>query len=45
MWSFETSPEVQRELDWVEEFVREEVEPVDQVIEHAWNRGTRCATR
>ncbi|MCX2729140.1 acyl-CoA dehydrogenase family protein [Saccharopolyspora sp. NFXS83] len=36
-WDFETDPDVQRELDWVEEFVRDEVEPVDQVIEHAWN--------
>nr|WP_253258353.1 acyl-CoA dehydrogenase family protein [Pseudonocardia sp. N23] len=36
-WDFETDPDVQRELDWVDEFVRTEVEPVDQVIEHAWN--------
>jgi acyl-CoA dehydrogenase len=36
-WDFETDPEVQDELDWVEEFVRTEVEPVDQVIQHAWN--------
>ncbi|EFE71488.1 acyl-CoA dehydrogenase family protein [Streptomyces viridosporus] len=36
-WDFETDPEFQQELDWVEEFVRTEVEPVDQVIEHAWN--------
>jgi acyl-CoA dehydrogenase len=36
-WDFETDPEVQDELDWVEEFVRSEVEPVDQVVEHAWN--------
>lgn len=36
-WDFETDPEGQRELDWVEEFVRDEVEPVDQVVEHAWN--------
>lgn len=36
-WDFETDPDVQRELDWVEEFVRDEVEPVDQVVEHAWN--------
>src|SRR5690349_24501193 len=36
-WGFENDPEVQEELDWVEEFVRTEVEPVDQVIEHAWN--------
>jgi acyl-CoA dehydrogenase len=36
-WDFETDPEIQDELDWVDEFVRSEVEPVDQVIEHAWN--------
>ncbi|WP_067650522.1 acyl-CoA dehydrogenase family protein [Nocardia harenae] len=36
-WGFENDPEVQDELDWVEEFVATEVEPVDQVIEHAWN--------
>lgn len=36
-WDFETDPDVQQELDWVDEFVRTEVEPVDQVIEHAWN--------
>ena len=33
-WSFETDPEYQRQLDWVEEFVREEVEPIDHLIEH-----------
>ena len=26
-WDFETEPEFQKELDWVESFVREEVEP------------------
>jgi acyl-CoA dehydrogenase len=31
-WDFETDPEFQQELDWVENFVREEVEPLDQVI-------------
>jgi acyl-CoA dehydrogenase len=36
-WDFETEPEFQRELDWVEEFVREEVEPVDFVVEQAWD--------
>lgn len=36
-WDFDTDPEVQQELDWVEEFVTTEVEPVDRVIEHAWN--------
>jgi acyl-CoA dehydrogenase len=36
-WEFETDPAYQRELDWVEEFVREEVEPVDLVVKHAWD--------
>ena len=36
-WDFETDEEFQVELDWVDEFVRDEVEPVDRVIEHAWN--------
>ncbi len=31
-WSFETDPEDQQELDWVESFVREEVEPLDLVL-------------
>lgn len=28
-WEFETDPEFQAKLDWAEEFVREEVEPLD----------------
>ncbi len=36
-WDFETDPEFQAELDWVDDFVRNEVEPVDQVIHHAWD--------
>jgi acyl-CoA dehydrogenase len=32
-WDFETDPEFQRELDWIDEFVREEVEPLDYVLE------------
>ncbi|MEV0494684.1 acyl-CoA dehydrogenase family protein [Streptomyces atratus] len=36
-WDFETDPEVQRELDWVADFVAREIEPVDQLVEHAWN--------
>ena len=36
-WDFETDADFQRELDWVEQFVAEEVVPVDQVVEHAWN--------
>ena len=28
-WDFETDPEYQKVLDWADEFVREEVEPLD----------------
>src|SRR5882757_2242313 len=31
-WDFETDPEFQKELDWIEAFVREEVEPLDHVL-------------
>ena len=31
-WDFETEPEFQRELDWIDTFVREEVEPLDLVL-------------
>ena len=37
MWSFETEPEFQKELDWIAEFVRNEVEPLDQVLASQWN--------
>src|SRR5205814_6359530 len=33
----ETDPQFQAELDWIDDFVRTEVEPVDMVIEHAWD--------
>src|ERR1043166_2510537 len=29
MWDFETEPEFQAKLDWADEFVRREVEPLD----------------
>ena len=32
MWSFETDAEYQKELDWVEEFVRKRIEPLDFVV-------------
>jgi acyl-CoA dehydrogenase len=31
-WDFETEPEFQAKLDWIEKFVREEVEPLDYVL-------------
>ena len=33
-WDFETEPAFQRELDWMDDFVREEIEPLDFVIGH-----------
>ena len=33
-WDFETDPEYQKKLDWADEFVRAEVEPLDFVFPH-----------
>ena len=37
MWSFETDPEFQKELDWIRDFVRENVEPLDHILPSQWN--------
>ena len=31
-WSFETEPEFQEQLNWIDEFTREEIEPLDLVF-------------
>lgn len=31
-WNFATDPEFQKELDWIDQFVREEVEPLDLIL-------------
>ena len=36
-WEFETEPEFQRQLDWVDNFVKEEVEPLDYVIRNPYD--------
>jgi len=36
-WDFETDPDFQRELDWIEDFVATEVEPLDFVIKHGYD--------
>lgn len=36
-WDFETDPDFQRELDWIDEFVRNEVEPLDFVLGSPWD--------
>ncbi|MGE3619100.1 MAG: acyl-CoA dehydrogenase family protein [Acidimicrobiia bacterium] len=38
-WDFETEPEFQAKLDWVDEFVREEVEPVDLVLGNPFDKS------
>ncbi len=32
MWEFETEPEFQERLDWIDEFVRQEIEPMDHAF-------------
>ena len=33
-WDFETDPEYQKKLDWANDFVRDEVEPLDYMFPH-----------
>ena len=37
MWSFETEPEYQKELDWIDEFVKKRIEPLDFVVRAAYD--------
>jgi acyl-CoA dehydrogenase len=37
MWSFETDPDFQTEIDWIDTFVREKVQPLDDVLGSQWN--------
>src|SRR5204863_5036221 len=43
MWDFETEPEYQRQLDWVDTFVREEVEPLDFVLDDPFDKSDEQA--
>src|SRR5215210_8911246 len=36
-WDFETDPEFQEELDWVADFVQQEIEPLQFVIRHGYD--------
>ena len=38
-YEFEADPEYQAELDWVDDFVREKLEPLDFVIKHPYDRS------
>ena len=33
MWDFTTEPEFQEKLDWMDSFIRTEIEPLDQVLD------------
>ncbi|HEY3686167.1 MAG TPA: acyl-CoA dehydrogenase family protein [Streptosporangiaceae bacterium] len=35
-WDFETDPDFQQELDWIDTFVREEIEPLDYVVRNPY---------
>jgi len=37
MWDFDTDPEFQKDLDWIEEFVRHEIEPLDFVVRNPYD--------
>ena len=38
-YDFEPDEEYQKELDWVDQFVREELEPLDFLIKHPYDRS------
>ena len=42
MWDFSTDPEFQTELDWIDAFVREEVEPLDYVFETPYDLSDKA---
>jgi acyl-CoA dehydrogenase len=45
-WSFETDPDFQQKLDWIEQFTREEIEPLDLVFRgpgDPWDPGSPAA--
>ena len=40
-WDFETDPEFQKKLDWIEEFMADEVEPISHLGMAAWSTAGR----
>jgi len=42
-WDFETEPDFQSKLDWVDTFVREEVEPLDHVLGSPYDKSDERA--
>ncbi len=44
-WDFETDPEFQHELEWMDVFLREEVEPLDFVLDDPYDKSDERAMR
>jgi acyl-CoA dehydrogenase len=44
-WGFENDPEFQKELDWIDNFVREEVEPLDLLLDSPYNVADAARNR
>ncbi len=42
-WDFETDPEYQQLLDWADQFVRDEVEPLDLVLGNPYDKSDQRA--
>ncbi|HYT38626.1 MAG TPA: acyl-CoA dehydrogenase family protein [Acidimicrobiia bacterium] len=42
-WDFETEPEYQAKLDWVDRFMRDDVEPLDYVLGDAYDKTDQRA--
>lgn len=36
-WSFETDPDFERELDWISQFIRDKVEPLDHLLDNPYD--------
>jgi acyl-CoA dehydrogenase len=41
VWDFETDPQYQHKLDWVDRFLIDEVEPLDLLALDAYDKRTR----
>ena len=44
-WDFDTDPEYQEKLDWVDAFVREEIEPLDYVLGSPYDKSDATAVK
>ena len=40
-WDFETEPEFQAKLDWVDRFLTEEIQPLDHVLGNPYDKTNR----